>query len=195
MMPEHIGSPGLLADRIALVAQHKARPFVVAIDGRSGAGKSTLAAALACKLGAAVIEGDDFYAGGTALRSDSPAARASTCINWSAQRNVLEALLAAKEARWHPFDWDVFDGNLCPAERQLRPRPVIILEGTYSARPELADLVDLRVLVTVPDPERHVRLLAREGSIGPWERQWHEAEEHYFGAIMPADRFHIVMSG
>ncbi|MCU0732500.1 MAG: (d)CMP kinase [Hyphomonas sp.] len=195
MMPEHMGSPGLLADRIALVAQEKARPIVVAIDGRSGAGKSTLAAALAQTLDAALVEGDDFYAGGTGLRNDSPASRASACIDWSAQRTVLEALLTGEEARWHPFDWDVFDGSLCASIKQLRPRPVIIMEGTYSARPELAELVDLRVLVSTPDPERHARLIAREGSLGPWERQWHEAEEQYFGTVMPADRFDIVMPG
>lgn len=176
-------------------ARQKARPLVVAIDGRSGAGKSTLAAALACDLDAAVIEGDDFYAGGTGLWDDSPASRASSCINWSAQRAVLEALLAGKEARWCPFDWDVFDGSLCAAIKQLRPRPVITLEGTYSARPELAEYVDLRILVSVPELERHARLLAREGSIGTWERQWHGAEEHYFGAVMPPDGFNIIVSG
>lgn len=194
-MPEHIGSPRALADRIAMAARQKARPLVVAIDGRSGAGKSTLAAALACDLDAAVIEGDDFYAGGTAIRDDSPASRASACIDSSAQRAVIEALLAGKEARWHPFDWDAFDGSRSALASRLSPRPVILLEGTYSACPELADLLDLRVLMTVTDVEREARLLAREGSIGAWERQWHEAEEHYFTAIMPADRFAIIMSG
>jgi uridine kinase len=55
-----------------------ATPVVVAIDGRRGAGKSTLPRSLARTLGAAVIEGDDFYAGGSAEQWDmmSPAARA-----------------------------------------------------------------------------------------------------------------------
>jgi hypothetical protein len=38
-------------------------------------------------------------------------------------------------------------------ERGLEPplqRPVVILKGVYSARPELSDLVDLRILLTVP---------------------------------------------
>ena len=61
-------------------------------------------------------------------------------------------------------------------------------------RPELADLVDLRVLVSVPDDERLARLMAREGSIGPWERQWHEPEEHYFAAVMPPDGFDVIFS-
>jgi uridine kinase len=195
MIAGNIISPDTLAHQVARIAQQMTRPLVVAIDGRSGAGKSTLAAALAGKLGAAVIEGDDFYTGGTGLRDDSAASRTSACINWSAQRAVLESLIAGKEARWHPFDWDAFDGSLCAEAKQLGSRPVILLEGTYSARPELADLLGLRVLVTAPDAAREARLLAREVGVGPWERQWHEAEEHYFKAVMPADRFDIIMSG
>jgi uridine kinase len=194
-VPERIHDHAELADRIARAVQHRARPIVVAIDGRSGSGKSTLAAALAQTLGAAVIEGDDFYAGGTGLRDDSPASRVSACIDWSAQRTVLEALLAGKAARWHPFDWVAFDGTRSALPSLLGPRQVILLEGTYSARPELADLLGLRILVTVSDAEREDRLLEREGNIDAWERQWHEAEEHYFGAIMPVDHFDILVSG
>lgn len=52
------------------------RPFVVAIDGRSGVGKSTFARDLAERLGAALVEGDDFFAGGwpsaTTARENAP---------------------------------------------------------------------------------------------------------------------------
>lgn len=194
MEPERISEQDVLADRLARLASETERPLVVAIDGRSGSGKSTLAKALAQKLDAAVIEGDDFYAGGTMLRADSPAARAAACIDWRQQRTVLQALRAGQKAQWYHFDWDAFDGSLCAAATRLAPRAVIILEGTYAARPELVDLVDLRVLVSVPDDERLTRLMAREGSIGPWERQWHEAEEHYFAAVMPPDGFDVIFS-
>ncbi len=36
-------------------------PIVIAIDGGSGAGKSTLSTLLATKLGAALIQSDDFF--------------------------------------------------------------------------------------------------------------------------------------
>jgi uridine kinase len=76
---------------------------------------------------------------------------------------------------------------------ELSPQSVIILEGVYSARPELADLIDMKALVTVSDTLREARLLAREGSIGPWERQWHEAEAHYFNEVMSSARFEVVL--
>lgn len=70
---------------------------------------------------------------------------------------------------------------------------MIVLEGVYSARPELSDLLDLRVLLSIPDEMRLARLAAREGSIGPWERQWHEAEDVYFRDIMTLRSFDVVV--
>jgi len=169
-----------LATWIRTRAAQLVRPCVVALDGRSGAGKSTLAARLARLLDGVVLEGDAFFAGGVDVRRDSPRDRARDCIDWRRQRPVLEALRAGREARYVAFDWDAFDGRLEGEPSVCEPRDVVVFEGVYTARPELADLTDLRVLLRVSDEVRIARLLAREGTIGPWERQWHEAEEWYF---------------
>lgn len=169
------------------------RPFVVALDGPSGAGKSTLALALAARLDATVLEGDDFFAGGVEIRGDSPEQRAADCIDWRRQRAVLEALRADGEARYFAFDWDAFDGRLRATATTVVARDVVLLEGVYAARPELRDLVDLAVLLRIDDALRTARLLAREGSIGPWERQWHQAEAWYFEHAAPAERFDLVI--
>jgi uridine kinase len=190
-----MGNVDRLADVIARSAQQRGAPFFVAVDGRSGVGKSTLAHALAERLDACVVEGDDLYAGGIELRSDGPASRAAACIDWTRQRSVLEALVAGRTARWRAFDWEAFDGRLRDEPTTLEPRPVVILEGVYAARPELADLLDLRVVLLVSDDVRLARLAAREGTIGPWERQWHEAEEFYFEGVMPPASFDVVVSG
>ncbi len=174
------------------------RPRVVAIDGRSGSGKSTLAAALAQALRkrgltVEVIEGDDFFAGGVSVRPEPAAVLVDLCIDWRRQREVLERLRGGLEARWHRFDWEAFDGSLEAKARACEPAEIVVLEGVYSGRPELADLVDLKVLVSVADEVRQERLLAREGEIGPWERQWHEAEDVYFSEIAPDDDFDVVL--
>ncbi|MEZ2409269.1 uridine kinase [Bosea sp. RCC_152_1] len=192
-MPRVLNEPAALAAMIAARAEGMTRPFVVALDGRSGAGKSTLARTLADRLDAAIIEGDDFYVGGIALRDDSPRARASACIDWTRQRHVLEVLRTGREAVWQAFDWETFDGRLCDQPTRLVPKPVVIVEGVYAGRPELADRVDLRVVLVVADEARTVRLLAREGVIGRWERQWHEAEDFYFQTIMPPAAFDIIV--
>lgn len=192
-MPLNFDNVIALAELIEHRARSVPRPFMVAIDGRSGAGKSTLARSLAQTLDALVIEGDDFYAGGIELRNDSPASRAAACIDWTRQRLVLEALAERRPVQWRAFDWDVFDGRLHNRPTTVEAKPVVILEGTYAARPELADMMDLRAMIVVPDNVRLARLAAREGAIGPWERQWHEAEDAYFTAEMPAPHFDVVI--
>lgn len=176
-------------------------PVVVAIDGHSGAGKSTLAAGLAASLPmvpVSVIEGDDFYGGGPADLWDSldAAGKVDHCIDWRRQRPLLEGLRRGETVRWHPFDWERFeDRELATTEVECRPAPLIILEGVYSARPELADLIDLRVLLDTPAAERRRRLIEREGENDDpaWERRWAEAEAWYFGRIMPPDAFDLVI--
>lgn len=169
------------------------RAVCVAIDGRSGAGKSTLAARLAAELKATVVESDLFYSGGTGLRVDPPAQRANECIDWRRQRLVVEKLVVGLPVQFRPFDWDTFDGTLAPEAVTLDAAGIIIVEGVYSGRPELADIVDLAVLVEVADEERLARLVEREGTIGPWERQWQEAEDWYFANGVLPERFDLVL--
>lgn len=176
------------------------RPVVVAIDGGSGAGKSTFAGRLAESLTrdglpTAVIAGDDFFQGGVELRADAPALRAAQCIDAVRQRSVLEALRSEQLATWYAFDWEKFDGALQTTPTVCSPRPVVVLEGVYSARPELVDLIDVRVLLNVPKSVRLERLVTREGSLGPWELQWHEAEDYYFEHVLSADWFDLVVEG
>lgn len=178
---------------IQQAARTRSGPFVVAIDGRSGTGKSTLAQALAERLAATVIEGDDFYAGGTGIEGDPPQSRAARCIDWLAQRRVLALLRSGQGASYHAFDWDAFDGSVLPEATLVAPAPVILLEGVYAARPELRDLLDLTILAAVPDAVRNARLIAREGEIGPWEVQWHEAEDWYFAHAAPPEVFDLVL--
>jgi uridine kinase len=176
-------------------ARELARPCVVAVDGRSGSGKSTLAAQLTVALDAALLDGDDFFAGGVEVRGDTPEDRASACIDWSRQRPVLEALRAARPASYLAFDWAAFDGRLRAAPTSVESRAIVIFAGVYSARPELCDLVDLRVLLCVTEEVRSARVQAREGSINAWERQWHEAEDWYFAHRAPPPHFDVILQG
>ena len=189
----HARDAAALARLIERRSARLARPYVVALDGRSGAGKSTLARRLAELLDAVVLEGDDFFAGGVVVRSDTPRDRARDCIDWRRQRPVLESLRAGREASYVAFDWESFDDRLESEPRRRAPRAAVVFEGVYSARPELGDLIDLRVLLHVSDETRIARLIAREGTIGPWERQWHEAEEWYFAHVATPALFDVIV--
>jgi hypothetical protein len=100
-------------------------PSLVAIDGPSAAGKSRLTAEVASQLPAVVIDGDDFYAGGTAEEWDamSPAEKAAHCIDWRRQRPVLEALARGQKRSWHAYDWGANDGRLMDQPTVVSPAP------------------------------------------------------------------------
>ncbi len=212
--PEPTGQPGIdqpsmvdiVTERLrALIMsqnqnqnQSPNRPVLAAIDGRSGVGKSTLAAAVATELGDCnVIDGDDFYSGGAAEDWDRRSAeeKADLGIDWRRQRVALELLADGQPGSWHGYDWDAFDGSLNAEATVCEPASVIILEGAYSCRTELADLYQLRVLVEASEDERHRRLAERDGADyrDDWLGRWTEAEDHYFGHVVPPDRFDLVV--
>jgi uridine kinase len=149
-----------------------------------------------------VIDGDQFYAGGSAATWDAKTAaeKADRVMDWRRQRDVLEQLRAHGIAEWHPFDWEAEDWDsdavpLAPAPQVARATPVVILEGAYSCRPELHDVLDLRVLLEIPADVRRRQLLHREGDAyrADWEARWSSAEDHYFGTVMPPHRFDVVI--
>lgn len=103
---------------------------------------------------------------------------------------------AGEPATWRPYDWDADDGRLAAAIT-AGPAGVVILDGAYSARPELAHLFSLRVLLDAPRHVRRARLLPREGVSyrAEWEARWSAAEDLYFEQLMPPSAFDLVLDG
>lgn len=170
---------------------------MIAIDGRSGVGKSTIAKELAAKLGAALIDGDDFYAGGSEAEWDarSAAEKISLCIDWRRLRKeALEPLIAGNDASWQPYDF-VTGSVQAPHTKSANAAEIIILDGVYSGRLELADLVDLSVFVDLGDRERRARLVKRENEdyVEEWMQRWSEAEECYFANTRTKESFDLVV--
>ena len=213
-----LGTSQLLADRLvgqlqgalAQALARQATPVFVALDGRSGSGKSTIARLGADKLNkggsgdgiVTVVEGDQFFSGGSQASWDERSIEDNVdrVIDWRRERTLLQSLKETGFGLWYPFDWEseAWDSDevpLKPVPERCVATPIVILEGVYSARPELADLFDIRVLVDVPADVSDKRLRAREGEtyLEEWERRWSEAEDHYFGSIVAAEEFDVVL--
>jgi predicted GIY-YIG superfamily endonuclease/uridine kinase len=191
------GDVARVRSAIKRLAEGRTTPLLVALDGRSGAGKSTLAREVAEAVGGRVVDCDDFYAGGTFEEWARRSARekADLVIDWRRlRREVIEPLRAGRAAVWHPIDWTTMMG-LSPDVITCEPAPVVILDGAYSARPELSDLVDLRILVQLPDAVRRERLRLREGAdyVERWHAVWDEAEDYYFTQVRPPSSFDVVI--
>ena len=114
---------------------------------------------------------------------------------------MLQTLRGPGRAEWRPFDWDADDWDtdivpLAASRCTARSHRSSLLEGAYSARPELHDLLDLRVLLDTPTDLRLRRLLAWEGESyqADWSARWSGAEDHYFGTVMPHGHFDLVLT-
>jgi len=73
---------------------------------------------------------------------------------------------------------------------------VIVLEGAYSCHPNIADLIDLSVLVDSPVNVCHERLAAREDRefLHSWHNRWDAAEDYYFTKVRPKCFFDLVVA-
>jgi len=185
--------------RLPGVAVH--RSIVVALDGHSGAGKSTLAAAVAERTDAAVVHVDDFYRDmPESDRLDLTAKQGvDRYFDWERLRaEAIIPLAQRTRAQYRRFDW--VTGHGLTKDVSVDPRNILRVEGVYAARPEFDDLLDLKVLVELPDAAREERRQQRARTVSRddphgWDARWHAAERHYFRAIRPRETFDLVVRG
>ena len=157
-------------------------PVVVGIDGRSGSGKSTLARELAVHipLPVAIVEGDDFYSdiGDEERAALSPADGYDQYFDWRRLKSqVLEPLREGNSAlRYQQYDWErATMGNWV----ETKEPAVVIVEGVYTLRPPLRDLLDVTVYVRTSDELRAQRQVHRAQNSKEWIERWAAAEEYY----------------
>ena len=169
--------------------------LVLAIDGHGAAGKSTIAGAVARATGAALVHTDDFFRCPAARpRPAASGARAMACYyDWRRLRaQALEPLRARRAAAFRRFDWERgrgLDGTVA-----VEPGDLILVEGVFSAAPQLSDLVDRSVFVHTPEAER-LRRLRRLVTPEEWDEDWLAAEQAYFGLARPRSSFDLVVPG
>ena len=170
--PEELTST--IADRLA-----RQSAVLVALDGRCGSGKTTLAAQLTERFPQSItVHTDDFYL---------PPSRRVTgwekipCANMDIQRLRNEVVAPARAGQAFSYQaYSCREGAYLPP-RPLGSAPLVIVEGSYSCHPTLADCYDLKVFVTCSKEEQARRLLAREGErYSGFTARWIPLEEGYF---------------
>jgi uridine kinase len=169
---------------------------IIGVDGHSAAGKSTLAATLAGQFErAVVIHGDDFYRVMDEQRREglSPAEGAEFYYDWERQRDVLDRLSAGRTVSYRPYDWAA--NELAAEPVTVAAAPVIIMEGLFVSRPELAACIDLALLVTTDPGARRSRQRARADATPQWWDRWDAAERWYFENVRPANSFDLIIAG
>jgi uridine kinase len=165
--------------------------LVIAVDGPGASGKSTIAGRVTEATGAALVHTDDFFQWPTCRAGAIPTL--ATYYDWRRLRGeALEPLLAGATAAFRRFDWAAGSGLTGPVT--VEPGGLIVLEGVFSAAPQLSDLVDRSVLVQTATAERLRRLRARV-TPDEWDDKWLAAEQAYFGTLRPPASFSLVVPG
>ena len=183
---------------VALANAHKGgRPFFIAIDGHSAAGKSTLARRLAACFhhNVAVVYTDDFYRPMNEEKRFRLTAQEGYEYYYDWQRlkqEVIQPLSVSKVAVFKVYDWQ---NNKLGDWKTIEPANVVIVEGCYSARPELVPFFDLIILVETSPDERRRRQAERNDAPQAWMDRWDAAELVYIEMTNLPSRADMVVAG
>jgi uridine kinase len=139
---------------------------------------------------------DDFFLPSRHRSCGSPSEKAiGSDFDWRRLREqVLKPLRQGRLARYGRYDWTTDEVT---EEREVRPCGVVIVEGVYSSRRELADCYDFRVWVECPRDVRLSRGLARDGDGARtrWEDDWMPSEDRYIREHRPQDYADAIVNG
>jgi uridine kinase len=172
------------------------RTRIVGIDGVAGAGKGQLAAAMqSIDSSIGVIHMDDFHRGLEPVTPSPVSDEVGAQIDW---RRVIEEVVTplyhGNPGRYRPFDWDsqsLGDEVIVPSAS------LVLLEGVYATRKEIAGLLDLRIWVETPLDVAIERAIARDGEASrEWLfTHWLADQQRYLDEHRPEATADIVIDG
>lgn len=169
--------------RTAIHRKAEERSMVlIAIDGRCAAGKTSLAASLAEFGGCNILHMDHFF-----LRPEQRTVQRlrEAGGNVDYERFLEEVLIPLRNAK--QFEYRPFDCRRQEMAEAIRiePKPVNIIEGSYSCHPALRGYYDLTVFLSVSPEEQLRRIRVRNGEEGAarFQDRWIPLEENYFQSL------------
>ena len=175
--------------------------ILVGVDGLGGAGKTVFSAAMAGSLRSAglpavVVHFDDFFLPSADRSIGTPDTKPiGGDFDWGRLRDdVLLPLRGNQIARYRRYDWAQ---DALAETHEIPPGGIVIVEGVYCTRRELADLYDVRVWVECPRDICLARGISRdgEGARSRWELDWRPSEERYVREHVPTQAAHFVVRG
>lgn len=170
-------------------------PPVIGIDGKCGAGKTTLSSYLSTVYETLIVPMDDFFLP-PKLRTPDRLEEPGGNIHY--ERLMCEVILPLKrqdhQIRWRRFDCSCMDYS---GSTGIKPTPgsLILLEGSYSMRPEFRSAYALSVFVDVEDSLQLKRICRRNGpaALEAFSQRWIPMENRYFSYYKVRETCDIVL--
>jgi len=140
--------------------------LIIGISGGSGSGKTTFIRELneAVQDGITLISQDDYYKPRESQQVDQNGVTnfdLPTAIEREAFHNDLEKLIAGQSVQRMEYTFN--NDQKVPAKKTFKPAPVLIIEGLfiYHFR-EIAEMIDLKLFLEVPDEVKILRRIKRD---------------------------------
>lgn len=154
----------------------------IAIEGPCGSGKSELAGFLAAQYHAPVIRIDDFF-----LQPEQRTPERFTEPGGNFDRERFQSEVVIPWLAGRTPEYRVFDCKRMRFTEQIRipDHPLLLVEGSYSHHPSIADAWDIRVFLDLSAAEQTARLRRREGDdgVGKFVERWIPLENAYFRSL------------
>ncbi|QDQ06279.1 uridine kinase [Bacillus sp. BD59S] len=171
--------------------------LIIGIDGCGGAGKSTLANKIKRKFSTVtVVHMDDFYLPSSQIVNEHPTNKSiGADFDWKRLlQEVLDPISNGVEGCYKRYDWEtdsLVESHIVPANG------IVIIEGVYATRQELAEVYDLKIWVNCPRETRIKRGIARDGEAARdmWENNWMVAEDMYVESYKPHEFTDFIIDG
>lgn len=196
---EYQQAPDIASTLAALYADKEI--VLVAIDGPGGSGKTFLAESLRRILSesavpASTIHVDDFFLPSGLRPTGAPTEKPiGGDFDWCRLRDqVLRPLRTGASARYDRYDWGK---DSLTDSCEVSPDRVVLVEGVYSSRREVAEFYDLRIWVDCPRELRLLRGLERDGEAARrrWEEDWMPSEDRYMQEHRPQELADAIVHG
>ncbi|MDZ7547996.1 uridine kinase family protein, partial [Clostridium perfringens] len=163
--------------------------LLMGVDGCGGSGKCTFAKETSeLSNDITIIQMDDFYLPSNSRINDTPEEKPiGADFDWQRLRKqVLMPLANNEEGNYQRYDW--CSDSLSEWHR-VSVGGIVIIEGVYSTRKELAGFYDFKIFVDCPRELRLRRGIDREGESGKdiWEKVWMVEEDKYMIEHRPSE--------